>query len=116
MDEVALTPEQDYLLARVRYEAQDMEREALITALCDAWEARFRLKQSFICLSRQAGFVFLLEERRPWQPPKSDAEFARLLGYIPSPQERAAYLKHQREAVTMELDMEAIVLTPDEDD
>lgn len=116
MGEAMLTAEQAFLLARVRHEAHSMEHGALVDALCDAWEARFRLKQSFLSLSRQAGFVFRLEEHRPWRPPRSDADFVRLLGYVPSPQERAAYLRHQREAVTMELDMEAIVLTPDEDD
>lgn len=116
MDEDPLTLEQRFLLARIRQEAQSFEPEALVAALCDAWEARFRLKRTFILLSQQAGWVFQLEERQPLPRLESDEECRRLFGYIPSAEERAAFLKHQHETVTMDLDMEAIVRTPDEDD
>lgn len=116
MDEDQLSLEQRFLLQRIRLDASTMEHEPLVTALCDAWEARFRLKQIFASMSREAGFSFVVEERLPWRRPESDADYERVFGYIPSAQEREAFLKYQEETVTMELDMEAIVLTPDEDD
>jgi len=116
MDEDTLTLEQQFLLQRLQREALAMDREQLVGALFDAWAARFRLKQAFISMSQQAGFVFRVEERHPWRQPESDEEFYQLFGYLPSMKEREAYLRHQHETATMELDMEAIVLTADEDE
>ena len=116
MDEDTLTLEQRFLLLRMQREARAMDREQLLGALCDAWVARFRLKQAFTTMSQQAGFVFRVEERHPWRQPETDEDFCQLFGYLPSPEEREAYLRHQHETATMELDMEAIVLTADEDE
>lgn len=115
MDDDSLTLEQAFLLQRVRLEAQDLDRDKLIDALCAAWEVRFRGKQAWLSMARQAGLLLQLEERHPWQPPKTRAAYERWLGYMPNATECEALLKHQQELATMELDMEAIVLTPDED-
>lgn len=116
MSDDQLTTEQEYLLKRVRVEAQKLDRGELIDALCDSWEARFRLKQTFLSMSREAGFIFMLQERRPWRQPETEEDYKKALGYVPTEDEKKAYLKHQWESATMELDMDEIVLTPDEDE
>lgn len=115
MENESWSLEQAFLLQRVRLEAEAMDRSALIEALCDAWAARFRLKHAFASMSRDAGYLFHLEERRPWRPPETEADFEAALGYVPDAAERAAYLRRQWETATMALDMDAIVLTPDDD-
>lgn len=111
----ALSPEQCYLLRRVAIEAETLDRDQLIAALCEAWEARFRLKQYFISTSRAAGFVFQVQEQCVWPQPESPAEFEAVFGYRPSAAELEAYYEQMWELATMELDMDAIVLTPDDD-
>ena len=115
MEELELTQEQKYLLRRVEIEARTMSKDELVEALCTSWEARFRLKQTFIANSRNAGFVFFLEERHPWQQPETREEFTELMGYEPTEEEAEEYLRDMWEAATMELDMDEIVLTPDDD-
>lgn len=115
MEELDLTQEQKYLLRRVEIEARAMSKEQLVEALCTSWEARFKLKQTFLANSREAGFLFFLEERHPWQQPETREEFTEVLGYEPTESEAEDYLREMWEAATMELDMDEIVLTPDDD-
>jgi hypothetical protein len=115
MGDIELTAEQKYLLKRVELEASAMSKPELVRALCAAWEARFKLKQTFMANSREAGFIFYLEERHPWQPPETEEEFASLMGYVPTEDEASEYIRELHEVATMELDMDDIVLTPDED-
>lgn len=115
MGDIELTAEQRYMLRRVEIEAQAMSRDDLIVALCASWEARFKLKQTFLTNSREAGFIFFLEERHPWQQPETQEEFAALMGYVPTEDEANEYLRELHEVATMELDMDDIVLTPDDD-
>ena len=115
MEELELTQEQKYLLRRVEIEARAMSKDELVEALCTSWEARFKLKQTFIANSREAGFMFFLEERHPWQQPETREEFAEILGYEPTEDEAEDYLREMWEVATMELDMDDIVLTPDDD-
>lgn len=110
-----LSTEQQYMLQRLAMEAKGMSREQLIEALCDSWEARYRQRQCFISSSRSAGFVFQMEERRPWQQPETEEEFKEILGYVPTEEEANAYLKDAWETATMELDMDEIVLMSDEE-
>jgi hypothetical protein len=115
MEPDLLTTEQRYLLRKVELEAQAMSRPELIAALCDAWEARFAQKQHFISNTREAGLVFRIEERQPLQLPESHEELKQLFGHLPDEEELDAYLREQWESATMELDMEAIVQTPDDE-
>ena len=115
MSDAKLTTEQRYLLRRVAVEAQDLSRDELIEALCNCWEARFLQKQIFACSSREAGFVFQIEERLPLQQPETEEEFTEIFGYLPTEEEAMAYLEDLHEIATMELDMDEIVLTPDDD-
>jgi hypothetical protein len=115
MEELELTQEQKYLLRRVEIEARAMSKDELVEALCTSWEARFKLKQTFIANSRNAGFIFFLEERHPWQQPETKEEFTEILGYEPTEDEAEEYLREMWEVATMELDMDDIVLTPDDD-
>ncbi|NDD46145.1 MAG: hypothetical protein EBZ24_12320 [Synechococcaceae bacterium WB9_4xB_025] len=115
MGDIELTSEQKYMLRRVEMEANAMSKAELVQALCTSWEARFKLKQTFLTNSRAAGFIFFLEERHPWQPPETEEEFASLMGYVPTEDEANEYLRELHEVATMELDMDDIVLTPDDD-
>ena len=115
MEDMELTSEQKYLLRRVEIEAKAMSKDELVEALCTSWEARFKLKQTFIANSREAGFMFFLEERHPWQQPETCEEFEELMGYAPTEDEANDYLREMWEVATMELDMDEIVLTPDDD-
>jgi hypothetical protein len=116
MGDIELTSEQKYLLRRVEIEAHAMSKEQLVQALCASWEARFKLKQTFFVNSRAAGFVFFLEERHPWQRPETQEEFAELMGFVPTEDEANDFLRELQEVATMELDMDEIVLTPDEEE
>ncbi|MEN9859954.1 MAG: hypothetical protein RLZZ515_436 [Cyanobacteriota bacterium] len=114
MDE-PLTAEQQYMLRRLELEARQMSREELIKALCASWEAKYRQLQFFTYSSRSAGFLFRIEERHPWQQPETEQEFKDILGYVPTEAEAQQYIKEAWETATMELDMEDIVLSPDDD-
>ncbi len=96
-------------------EARDLSRDELIEALCDCWEARFLQKQIFAYSSREAGFCFQIEERLPMQQPETEEEFTAVFGYLPTEEEAMAYLEELQGIATMELDMDEIVLTPDDD-
>lgn len=115
MDEDLLTTEQRYLLRQVELQAQAMDRDELIAALCDAWEARFRQKQSFIFTLQGAGLATRIEERQPCLLPDSDEELRRWFGHLPDEDELNAFFQEQWETATMELDMDEIVQTPDDD-
>jgi hypothetical protein len=115
MDQDLLTTEQRYLLRKLELDAQAMSRPELISALCAAWEARFAQKQHFIYGTREAGMMLRLEERQPSQLPESEEDLCGLFGHAPTDEEVHAYLKEQWETATMELDMDEIVQTPDDD-
>jgi hypothetical protein len=115
MSEVELTAEQKYLLRRVELQAHHLSRDELVHALCNAWEERFRLKQTFLTISREAGFVFSLVERHPWQPPETDEEFKEVMGFVPTEEEAESFVRDLYETATMELDMDDIVLSEDDE-
>jgi hypothetical protein len=115
MGDIDLTDEQKYLLKRVEIEARTLSKDELVNALCNAWAERFKLKQIFLANSREAGFIFCLEERHPWQLPETEEEFTEIFGFVPTEDEANEYLQSLYETATMELDMDEIVLTPDDD-
>lgn len=110
-----LTDEQQYMLRKVRLEAQAMSREELIEALCSSWEVRYQQRQAFISMGRSVGLRFSLTEQYPWQPPETLEEFEAVLGYVPTAEQAEAHVKEMWENARMELDMDEIVLTPDEE-
>lgn len=113
--DIELTDEQQYMLCKVRLEAQSLRREELIEALCNSWEARYRQRQLFESVSRDMGVEFSLTEEYPWQRPETEEDFEELLGYVPSDEEASRYLQGLWENARMEIDMDEIVLTPDEE-
>lgn len=112
--EEELTMEQTFILHRLAEEAKGMSREQLISALIESWEMRFRIKQNFMATTREAGYMFKMEERRPTRQPETEDELAEILGYEPTEEEIANYMRDVWENATMELDMDEIVLSRDE--
>lgn len=110
-----LTDEQQYMLRKVRLDAQSMSREELIEALCSSWEVRYQQRQAFISIGRSVGLNFSLTEQYPWQPPNTEEEFREVLGYVPTDQQAEAFVNELWENARMEIDMDEIVLTPDEE-
>ena len=108
--EEGLTLEQAFLLHRMAAEAREMSREELIDALLESWEMRFRLKQNFLLTTREAGYMFKMEERRPLRQPESEEELIELMGRVPTEEEMRDYMREIWEDATMELDMDEIVL------
>lgn len=109
-----LTEEQQFILRRIEIEAQDLEKEELIDALLDCWEVRFRLKQTFMEFTREAGLSFRLEEAQSPSAPECLEDLEEIFGYEPSEQETMEFMKSVYENATMELDMDEIILGGDQ--
>jgi len=109
VDEV-LTTEQQYLLRRIELEIKELSRDELIAALLECWEARFRLKQTFLLTAREAGYVFKMEDGGTLFAPETEEDLAEIFGYAPTEEEAEDYMRGLWENATMELDMDAIVL------
>ena len=108
-----LTEEQQFILRRVEIEARDLDKEGLIEALLACWEVRFKLKQSFMEFSREAGLSFRLEETSNLHAPETIEELEEIFGYEPTEEETIEYMKALYENATMELDMDEIILGGD---
>ena len=115
MDADALSTEQQYLLRRIHLEAQSMSREQLVDELLQAWEAKLRLKQYFASVVGAHGGGFQVVEGQTCRLPNSEKGLVEVFGHLPTDEEIAAYYEQQWETATMEVDMDEIVLTPDED-
>lgn len=113
--DIELTEEQQYMLRKVQVEAQSLTREELIEALCNSWEARYRQRQILMAMARDLGVRMELTEEYPWQPPETEEEFEEILGYVPTERQANEYLKELWENARMEIDMDEIVLMPDEE-
>ena len=112
MDADALSTEQQYLLRRIHLEAQSMSREQLVRALIRATEEKLRLKQYFASIS--SGGIRVVEGQACRLPEDEDG-LREIFGHLPTESEIEAYYEQQYETATMEVDMDEIVLTPDED-
>lgn len=112
--DIRLTDEQQYMLCKVRLEAQSLNRDQLIEALCDSWEARYRLQHVFQHMGESLGMGMQIREEFPWLRPETEEEFKDVLGYVPTDQEAKDYLNGLWENARMEIDMDEIVLTPDD--
>lgn len=109
-----LTAEQQFMLHRMALEIQSLSRDELHQALLDCWEARFRQKQSFIASAKEAGFSFQFNEGIAVMPATAVEEFEDFHGHAPTWEDAEDYLEQIQENVHMELDMDAIVLEPEE--
>lgn len=114
MDDWSPSLEQQYLLARIYLEAQTMSRAELADALCDSWLTRFQLKAIFESYCREHQLGFRIEEARPVIEFETEEDFMAVFGCIPTEEEARAYFRSLEEVATMELDMDEIVLTPDD--
>lgn len=106
--------EQKFLLHRIAAEAREMSRDGLINALLESWEMRFRIKQNFLSTTREAGYVFKMEERQPPRLPETKEELIEVMGHAPTEEEAESYMREVWENATMELDMDEIVLSSDD--
>lgn len=109
-----LTLEQSFIINKLSIEIHSYNREELIAALLECWEARFRQKQAFLDSAKEAGFNFRLNEGIALIPGTVVDDFEDEHGYVPSPDEAEAYMQDIYEEANMELDMDAIVLESEE--
>mgnify|MGYP001225037715 CR=1 FL=1 len=109
-----LTHEQQFVLHRLALELKDYSKEELIEALLSCWEARFRQKQIFLASSQEAGFSFNFNDGMAVMPEAAVKEFEQSHGYKPTWEDAEDYMESIAEEACMELDMESIVLEPDE--
>jgi hypothetical protein len=109
-----LTQEQEFLLARVTVEAMEMSRQELIEALVEAWYTKFQVRAAYESILQAEGLCFNISERVPCCDPTDAKSLASLLGYEPTAEEAEDYFCQAVEDATMELDMDEIVLTPED--
>lgn len=114
MGDCELSMEQCLILRRLEIDARQMSRAELVAALCHSWEARFQMKNVVHEFCRCNGIGFRLEETSSLSLPESAEDLVRVFGYVPSEQEAEDYVRGLVEAATMELDMDEIVLMPDD--
>lgn len=108
-----LTMEQEYLLRRIALEAQELTQEELISALCDSWAARFQQKFTFMKMSRSAGYSFKMQEKAPCGVPKTQEEFAEMMGFTPTIKQAEEFAQELYQDASMELNMEEIIDSTD---
>ena len=105
--------EQEYLLRRIALEAQELSQEELINALCDSWAARFQQKFTFMRMSRSAGYSFTMQEKSPYGVPRTQEEFAEMMGFTPTIKQAEKFAQELYQDASMELDMEEIIDSAD---
>lgn len=111
MDE--LTQEQEFILARVGVEAAEMNRHELIEALISCWAHKLTMKQVYENVLAEHEIGFRMQEVMPVDLTSEEA-LTGVFGYSPSDEEAEDYVNDAMESATMELDMDAIVLTPED--
>ena len=109
-----LTQEQEFLLARVTVEAMEMSKTELIEALVEAWYTKFQVRAAYESILQAEGLCFNISERVPCVDPTNSESLAALFGYEPTAEETEDYFCQVVEDATMELDMDEIVLTPED--
>ena len=113
MDEYFLDTEQEFLLARLVSEASALSKDELIEALVNAQAQRFALIGMYTEILAENGIAFRLQETMTFDPTDEESLTA-LFGYRPTDAEVEELACDVVETATMELDMDAIVLAPDE--
>lgn len=109
-----LTQEQEFLLARIGVEALQMSKVELVEALVASWYSKYVLKAAYEQVLQDNGLCFNIQERNPCCDPTDVESMAALFGYSPTPEEAEEYFSQAIEDATMELDMDEIVLTPED--
>lgn len=105
--------EQEFLLARVYAEAQELSKTELIEALVGAVAQKLAIQQMATDLMAEHGIGFRLQNGFAFDPTDPDTLTA-FLGYEPTEAEAEEYAIDAIEMATMELDMDAIVMAPEE--
>ena len=108
-----LTHEQEFLLARIAIEATQMSKQELIAALVGAMACKFSMRQTCEELLADCGVQVRMQEVIPVDLTSEEA-LRDVFGYSPSDEEAQDYVESAIEEATMELDMDAIVLTPED--
>ena len=113
MDEIDLSPEQQFLIARVGIDAQDLSKQELIEALVAVWTTKLLQQQIYSQVMLEHNIGFVIDEHYPVDLSEPDA-LKTVFGYEPSEEEASDYLIGLIESSTMELDMEEIISTPED--
>ena len=113
MDEIDLSEEQEFVLARVAVDAQELSREELINALLQVWQVKLLQQQLYTQVMVDHGITFQIQEHFPVDLSEPGA-LDEIFGYEPSDEEAANYVMGLVEGATMELDMDEIVLIQDD--
>lgn len=112
-EDVQLSEEQEFLLARIALEAQHLSKEELVEALLSVWSAKMVQHEIYSAVLAENEISFRMQEHVPIDLSDPDA-LGRVFGYEPSEEEAVDYVLDIMEGATMELDMDEIVLTPDD--
>lgn len=101
------------MLARIGVECAELSRAELIEALISCWAQKLAMKQVYESVMAEHEIGFRMQELMPVDL-TSDEALTGIFGYQPSDEEAEDYVVDAMEAATMELDMDAIVLTPED--
>ena len=112
-EECLLTSEQEFLLARLCFEAAPLSREELIEHLVSAYAQKMSMVTYFTEILAEHGIAFRMQDHPIFDPTDMDS-LVRLFGYEPSDAEVEELAYSSIEAATMEVDMDAIVLAPED--
>lgn len=112
-DGSAIDVEQEFLLARLATEAQSWSKPELIEALVGAVAQRFATARMYTDILAANGIGFRLQQGIAVDFTDENA-LTNLFGYRPTDAEVEEFATDVMEVATMELDMDAIVLAPDE--
>ena len=108
-----LTEEQQFILARLSVECAELSRTELIEALVSCWAQKMAMKQVYETVLVENEIGFRMQELMPVDVTSQEA-LTGIFGYSPTDEEAEDYVEGAMEAATMELDMDAIVLTPED--
>ena len=112
-DDAEFDTETEFLLARVMVEAQSLSKAELVEALVGAVAQKYSVIEMYTNLLADHGIGFRMQETMPFDLTDEGA-LASLFGYTPTDAEVEEFANDVMEVATMELDMDAIVLAPDE--
>jgi len=113
MDDFLWEPEQEFLLAKLAAEASALSKEELIHVLVHAQAQKFAMEEMYTQILAENGIAFRQQETMTFDPTDEESLTA-LFGYRPTDAEVEELACDVVETATMELDMDAIVLAPDE--
>ena len=112
-EECLLEPEQEFALAKLIADCQSLSKDELIDALVGAVSQRYALMQLYDNVLAENGIGFRLEAARVFDFTDERA-LKELFGYTPTDAEVEELANDAYETATMELDMDAIVMAPED--